>query len=438
MVKLMEGLLSFHAAQGGSAIILSATLPATLREKLLNAFSHGAGSSVVIPNVDAGYPWLSQLSSAGLLEQPLTTRPEVQRTVTVNWIQQRREALELIYRVVAAGQCVCWIRNTVDEAREIFQQLRSDGRVPEQDIVLFHSRFAFADRIAIEDKTLSWFGNHAPATARKGKVLIATQVVEQSLDLDFDWMISDLAPVDLLIQRAGRLQRHIRDADGQRKPALPDGRQPPILHILAPEWQEQAAAGWLGQELRGTGYVYLDHACLWRTQSLLRQYGEISMPDNARKLVDGVYEQTIAAPPELQTLSDVAFGNVLSQRSVAAQNLLRHDVGYAREASDFLWDNDREFSTRLGEESLDVYLAWQDGEGELHPIVAEGDFRWEMSRLSVRLSWWKKHAGEFCLPDAESLEQFRKAQRRPAGQVLLVSSDGEASYYSKQSGLGNG
>lgn len=438
MVKLMEGLLSFHAAQGGSAIILSATLPATLREKLLNAFSHGAGSSVVIPNVDAGYPWLSHLSSAGLLEQPLTTRPEVQRTVTVNWIQQRREALELIYRVVAAGQCVCWIRNTVDEAREIFQQLRSDGRVPEQDIVLFHSRFAFADRIAIEDKTLSWFGNHAPATARKGKVLIATQVVEQSLDLDFDWMISDLAPVDLLIQRAGRLQRHIRDADGQRKPALPDGRQPPILHILAPEWQEQAAAGWLGQELRGTGYVYLDHACLWRTQSLLRQYGEISMPDNARKLVDGVYEQTIAAPPELQTLSDVAFGNVLSQRSVAAQNLLRHDVGYAREASDFLWDNDREFSTRLGEESLDVYLAWQDGEGELHPIVAEGDFRREMSRLSVRLSWWKKHAGEFSLPDAESLEQFRKAQRRPAGQVLLVSSDGEASYYSKQSGLGNG
>lgn len=61
-----------------------------------------------------------------------------------------------------------------------------------------------------------------------------------------------------------------------------------------------------------------------------------------------------------------------------------------------------------------------------------------MSRLSVRLSWWKKHAGEFSLPDAESLEQFRKAQRRPAGQVLLVSSDGEASYYSKQSGLGNG
>jgi CRISPR-associated endonuclease/helicase Cas3 len=60
---------------------------------------------------------------------------------------------------------------------------------------------------------------------------------------------------------------------------------------------------------------------------------------------------------------------VLSQRSVATQNLLRHDIGYDREASDFLWEKDREFSTRLGEESVDVYLAWQDEEDELHPIV---------------------------------------------------------------------
>lgn len=437
MVKLLEGLLRFHAAQGGSAIILSATLPAALREKLLNAFSDGAGFMSAGGSDNAGYPWLSHLTSSGLLEQPLATRPEVQRTVAVNWIQQRQEALDIIYRVVSAGQCVCWIRNTVDDALDTYQQLLHEGIVPEQDLLLFHSRFAFIDRIAIENKTLNWFGNNAPVSERRGKVLIATQVVEQSLDLDFDWMITDLAPIDLLIQRAGRLQRHIRDAHGQRKSTLPDERQPPVLHILSPHWQEQAEEGWLGQELKGTGFVYADHACLWRTQALLRQYGEIRMPDNARTLVDGVYEQKITAPEGLQTLSDIAFGKVLSQRSVAAQNLLRHDLGYDREASDFLWDKDREFSTRLGEESVDIYLAWQDEEGELHPVVAQGDFCWEMSRLSVRLSWWRKQSGEFLLPGEEALELFRKKQHRPTAQVVLVSAEGEARYYNKQTGLGS-
>ena len=435
MVKLLEGLLRFHAAQGGSAIILSATLPATLREKLLNAFHEGAGFSVPDMSDAANYPWLSHLSSSGLLEQPLATRPEVQRTVAINWIHTRRHALDIIYQVAAAGGCVCWIRNTVNEASDIFQQLLNEGKVPAQNLLLFHSRFAFADRMAIEEKTLNWFGKNAPVAERRGKVLIATQVVEQSLDLDFDWMISDLAPVDLLIQRAGRLQRHTRNAQGECKHALPDERPAPVLHILAPEWQPQAEQHWLGEELRGTAFVYPDHACLWRTQALLRDAGEIRMPENARMLVDGVYEQKITAPADLQAASDMAFGKVLSQRSVAAQNLLRRNKGYHREASDFLWNTDREFTTRLGEESVDVYLAWLDENDDLQPLVHEGEFRWEQSRVSVRRSWWQKQCGDFACPDDETLALFRKTQHLPAAQVILVTSDGEAPYYNKHFGL---
>ncbi|VEA33005.1 CRISPR-associated helicase Cas3 [Salmonella enterica subsp. enterica] len=102
------------------------------------------------------------------------------------------------------------------------------------------------------------------------------------------------------------------------------------------------------------------------------------MPEHS---LTGVYEQKIAAPAGLQTISDVAFGKVLSQRSVAAQNLLRYDLGYDREASDFLWDKDREFSTRLGEESVDVYLARKDIDGQLRPLVDEIDFCWEKKSL---------------------------------------------------------
>ncbi|GLR08692.1 CRISPR-associated helicase/endonuclease Cas3 [Mixta theicola] len=435
MVKLLEGLLRFHAAQGGSAIILSATLPAALREKLICAFNEGAGYPTTNISEEASYPWLSHLSSAGLSEQPLTTRSEVKRTVAVNWIHTCKDALDIIYQVVEFGGCVCWIRNTVDDALNVFRQLLNEAKIPEQDLLLFHSRFAFADRMAIEEKTLSWFGKDAPVSERRGKVLIATQVVEQSLDLDFDWMISDLAPIDLLIQRAGRLQRHIRNVQGKCKTTLPDERHPPVLHILAPEWQPQAERDWLGQELRGTGAVYPDHACLWRTQALLKQAGEIRMPESARMLIDGVYGQEITAPSDLLTISDIAFGKILSQRAVAAQNLLRRDKGYDREASDFLWDKEREFSTRLGEESVDLYLAWQDENRVLHPLVSEGDFVWEKSRLSVRLSWWKKQSGNFACPDDETLEQFRKKQHRPAAYVILVSSTGESSYYSQRYGL---
>ncbi len=438
MVKLLEGLLRFHAAQGGSAIILSATLPASLREKLLNAFNSGAEFTATDARYDAGYPWLSHLSATGLDEEALETRPEVERTVSINWLHTRTDALKVIRQAVESGQCICWVRNTVDDALDIFQQLLNDGGIPPQDLLLFHSRFAFVDRLNIEEKTLSWFGKSTPAEERRGKVLIATQVVEQSLDLDFDWMISDLAPIDLLIQRAGRLQRHIRNAQGQPKDSLPDERQPPVLHILAPEWQPEAKSGWLGEALRGTGYVYPDHACLWRTQALLKKHGEIRMPEYARTLVDGVYEQEIIAPPGLQTISDMNFGKVLSQRAVATQNLLQRDKGYHRESSDFLWDNEREFSTRLGEESVDVYLAWQDEDHRLHPIVNDGDYRWEKSRLSVRLSWWQKKSVGFHLPDDESLEQFRNQQHRPIAQILLVSPQGEAVYYSKRFGLTGG
>ncbi|ROP59520.1 CRISPR-associated Cas3 family helicase [Enterobacter sp. BIGb0383] len=435
MVKLLEGLLRFHSAQGGSVIILSATLPASLREKLLSAFREGAGFSSLPSTQDAGYPWLSHLSSQSLMEQQLQTREDVKRRVSVIWITERARAIELIYQAVEQGQCICWIRNTVDDAMGVFRQLLNDGKIPEDDLLLFHSRFAFADRVAVEEKTLSWFSKASSGKERRGKVLIATQVVEQSLDLDFDWMISDLAPVDLLIQRAGRLQRHIRDADGNRKMDLPDGRHSPVLYILAPEWQEDANEGWLGDELKGTGYVYPDHACLWRTQALLREQGEIRMPDNARLLVDGVYEVLIAAPAALESIEINVYGKMLGQKAVAGQSLLQRNKGYDSESSDFLWDKTRELSTRLGEESVDVYLGWLDSAGELQPVAGGTEFPWEMSRLQVRVSWWKKQQEHFVLPDEVLLERFRKQYHRPVAQVLLVSEKGEADYYSKCFGL---
>lgn len=420
MVRLLEGLLTFHAAQGGSAIILSATLPLSLRQKLLTAFHNGAGGVLPQPDPEANYPWVSHLTSQGLQESYTATRPEVARCVAVQWLTQTQQAIALIEQAVNDGQCICWIRNTVDEAIAVYRELLQRGNIPQDDLLLFHSRYAFIDRMAIENHALDWFGKASTAESRRGKVLIATQVIEQSLDIDLDVMISDLAPVDLMIQRAGRLQRHQR---GQRLS--------PTLHILAPEWQPDAQPGWLVGALQGTGFVYPDHACLWRTQAVLREKGEIRMPDHARELVESVYDEWIDAPAGLQRIGDHVFGLKVSERGAAAQIMLNRDSGYDRAASDFAWAEDVELSTRLSEASVDLYLAWQD----FSPYAESADFAWEQSRLSVRESLWRKIATAVPHVQGDELEHLRKRIRDPHAQVLLLEHGKESEHYNKVWGL---
>lgn len=137
------------------------------------------------------------------------------------------------------------------------------GVIPASSLSLFHSRFAFSDRQRIETETLARFGKE-DSSQRAGKVLICTQVLESSVDCDMDEMISD-GPVDLLIQRAGRLQRHIRDINGQLKRDGKDERSPPELLILAPVWDD-APDEWFGSAMRNSAYVYPDHGRIWLTQ----------------------------------------------------------------------------------------------------------------------------------------------------------------------------
>ncbi|WP_448665353.1 CRISPR-associated helicase Cas3' [Serratia plymuthica] len=432
MVRLLEGLLYFHAAQGGSAIILSATLPYSLRSKLLAAFARGAEWPVPMPVQDAGYPWVSHLHGQSLIEKQLATRAEVQRSVSVGWLTHLEDALTMIEQAVAEQRCICWIRNSVDDAMLVYRQLQQRGKVSAEDLLLFHSRFAFVDRLRIEQKTLDWFGKHADPQVRRGKVLIATQVIEQSLDIDLDMMISDLAPIDLLIQRAGRLQRHIRDENGNTGDMAQDARSSPVLSILAPEWQPDAQTDWLGEALRNTGYVYPDHACLWRTQAILRELKGITMPEQARTLVESVYEGRIEAPPALSAVEDKVYGARLGERMAAGQNVLSRDKGYDRRASSTLWSPAAELTTRLGEETLDIYLAYRTEEG-IEPYAGGDEFPWEKSRVQVRENWWRKNCLDLPQLSAQELEEFRQRQHRPLGIVLLLEPD--CDYYHQALGL---
>jgi len=282
----VERLLSFHSGLGGSAIILSATLPKRMKEAYARAFRGGAFRDKVPLNAGA-YPLVTSVPLRGeVIETPLDARADLRRRVQVSRLDDADAALARIVEAAAQGAAVAYICNSVDDAIEAYAALCARGLEP----LLFHARFAMCDRLRIEEKTLEIFGKNSTPARRAGRVLVATQVVEQSLDLDFDLIVSDIAPIDLLIQRAGRLWRHARDA----RPI--DG---PRFLVVSPEPAQDAGLDWFSKAFPRAAYVYKAHALLWLTAKTLFEAGAILSPDGVRGMIETVYgEAREASIPE--------------------------------------------------------------------------------------------------------------------------------------------
>lgn len=441
MVKLLENLLHYHALQGGSVIILTATLPLFLRQKLLDAFYKALTGNKQALKLEQSlpFPLMTQLNHNGLVEQAIETRPEVKRQVNIEWINNIEAGIDKISKAIQQGKIICWIKNSVQDAISLYQQIQLNLQLDHTQILLFHSRFAYCDRLDIEEKTLQWAGKTSNHQIRAGKVIIATQVIEQSLDLDFDEMISDIAPIDLLIQRAGRLQRHVRDKQGNIKPydeknQSLDERHPPSLTVLAPDWQAEPNANWLNEPaFRNTSYVYPNPAHLWYTQKILSEQGCIKMPDDARQLIEFVYKQNLEPPAGLQKGYYGAQGANLSKSSIANQSVLNLNAGYKRDSTNG-WDNEVEVATRLSEDSVDIYLVYQQNE-KIIPYCSNSEYAWEQSRISLRRAKWEKIKNQIPQLDQTSLEKLRQQIHRPNAIIVLVETDKESSFYSKELGF---
>ena len=273
MQRQLEALLEMQAMSGGCAIVMTATLPLGMRQAYADAFRRGLGHCPVELDQDT-YPAMAVIGEH-TRARAVAPVPATCRTVSVERIESTQAAVDHLVASAQRGAACVWIRNAVDDAIAAVEALRAW----DCNAHLLHARFTLGDRLRHEDTAMARFGREG--VEREGQVLVATQVVESSLDLDFDVMVSDLAPIGALIQRAGRLWRHM-----DRRPASHRAAPGPTLTVLSPDPNAVADEHWLHDVLDRGAYVYR-HDYQWLTAQALFEAHTIRAPDQFGSFAGG-------------------------------------------------------------------------------------------------------------------------------------------------------
>jgi CRISPR-associated endonuclease/helicase Cas3 len=307
MQVLLGRLLNWLGWYGVPVILLSATLPASISDRLIKEYLRGAGADSDVcegRTFPAPYPgWVYVDAPSGHCTAIHPSRQEEQARqrhmelhVEVEAVTQAKQGsrgrLAAIDRrlapLVADQGCALIVCNTVPEAQATYEWLRKRyvGKgLGEDDLKLLHARFPGDEREALTTEVVAGLGREGPRPTRR--IIVATQVVEQSLDLDADVVISDLAPLALLLQRAGRCWRHENWWSARGRPQKGE----------RPDWTEGKARLVVLDPLAGGGSVpeqwgdvYAEFV-LTETSTALAGRGRdpISVPDEVQGLVELVH-----------------------------------------------------------------------------------------------------------------------------------------------------
>ncbi|NPU83383.1 MAG: CRISPR-associated helicase/endonuclease Cas3 [Syntrophaceae bacterium] len=380
MYGLLEEVLRQQHAAGASVILMSATLPANQKRQLCATWQTGSRNMTG----QAPYPlitWVGE-NESGQLSLTQQDQPKSQEVKAECLRTDKMEPDDSILQraVMAAdeGAQVAIICNLVATAQGVARRLKNFSSAP---VDLFHARYRFKDRQTKENNIIQQFG--PKGNRDQGRILVATQVVEQSLDLDFDWIVTQLCPVDLLFQRMGRLHRH---EHSKRPPNF----EKPVCTVLLPRDSDYGL----------TGKVYSNTRVLWRTEQLLINTTDekVMFPSAYRNWIEPVYQETAweKEPNEITKAYEQFANDLFVSRSKA--RVMIHS------AANPFGDTDEVVAavTRDGEMNLTVipYLESPDGkrllDGEL--IDDLDDYRQAeelaLNSVSVPHGWrgWLKNA----------------------------------------------
>ena len=289
---------------GATVIILSATLTNTARARLFLDECQSEDSWI---NTDT-FPVLFTKRISGSSIQFLKDGTELQnKKVEIHWDTKDSLANRALHWV-NEGARILWICDTVSSAQEVFRLFREKASDGGKFVGLLHSRFPYCCRQQLEKKWLHFFDKDS--CINHGCVLVSTQIVEQSVDIDADILVTEIAPTDMIFQRIGRLQRHNR---GPRK------WMPQCWIVKESNSSQELASmsvGAIKKCLGKKGYVY-DYSVLLRTMRLWEQKTEVLVPADIRPMLQETYEGEI--PDNWKELDLEREGIARAKRTLALQ-----------------------------------------------------------------------------------------------------------------------
>lgn len=375
MNMILEHTLQWLAALGTSVILLSATLPAQRHAALATACMQGVSGDdehTIDTPTDLHYPVLSIYNAHGQRRLEVDAfRPEQRLALQFIHDEGYDTQAQRLLDLVAEGGAVARLCNRVDDAQGIFAALQ---RLDPPNCVLIHARFPLEDRKQLEYRVNELVGRDTQRTTTDRVIIVGTQVLEQSLDYDVDVMVTDLAPIDLLLQRAGRLHRHQRD----RLPRFRDAVmyvQFPLAADDLPDWKRWKR-------------IY-DAYILWRTWEVLQNRAAngitlIMLPNDYRPLIEAVYTSELPPldtnAPYAEAMQQAWDAMQKAQRTMDGEaklrltpNPLRRDGITRGDELQFIEDEDGALTgwlaakTRLGDRVTAIPLYRVDGKLSLDP-----------------------------------------------------------------------
>ena len=315
----LDRILGWLGEYGVPVIMLSATLPSSRRKALVEAYEHGAESRIQREDAptsmaeiaaeklrmraqpretpserypmlqgEIGYPVITATTASEPIVSPVASSSRAQEVQLQRLDDDDASLIATLETALSEGGCAAVIRNTVGRAQETMRLLEEHFGT-DVELTLAHSRFVASDRMELDSKLRATFGPPDDATDRPHKaIVVGTQVLEQSLDIDFDVMITDLAPMDLLLQRIGRLQRHER---GTRPAGVASAR---CFVTGVDDWAASPPAAVKVSQLIYGPYLLL--RTLWVLEQVFARGGVVQLPAEIPGLVEQAYDDTDQVP----------------------------------------------------------------------------------------------------------------------------------------------